>query len=734
MSVRLQTRRTRHAVPRVLTAVAASAAMCLLAAPGARAASDGSTSARAGVDTGYALVQLTAEPLATWQRSAPAKGKKIDFSSTTVKSYRALLSAARNDYKAWLRANVPQASVSGEFDISLNAVAVKLNGATLAQVAATPLVRQAEYQGLYYPNAADPDLALIDAEAAWNRQGGAAQAGAGVKVAVVDSGIDTAHPCFSDTGYPAQSQLGDRRYTNNKVIAARVFNNRLNQTRFDAKAVGAHGTHVAGTVACNFQTPASVGGVSIPYAMSGVAPRALLGSYNVFPGTVESARSEDILNALEAAYSDGFDVANMSLGGGSKGVQDLLTVAVDNLDRANLVVAISNGNEGPGAFTVGSPGMAARGLTAGASSVPHFVGSPVLAGNQRFGSASGDFATVQSDLTAPLAAVLTSSGALSTACTALPPQSLNGAVALLSRGTCTFSVKVRNAQAAGAAAVLVANSIAGDPTAMGFDTLPTQPTIPAYMVSRLDGQALLAYNGMPVTIVAEMAYFSSVNANLMAQFSSLGPTDVDFRVKPDVVAPGVNVLSSVPTALCSGAPCFAFYSGTSMAAPHLAGSAAVLRGQHPDWSAAQVRSAVVNTAVRGVLGRWQDGQPINDVQTVGAGLENLLAATTATLALDPVSLSFGGVPSGSGMSRAQTITVTNLSGVAQSLSLSVGAQPAGVRYSVSPSALALDPGASATVTVTMQAAVGAAGPQQAYLDIFDGSRSVAHAALYTLIK
>ena len=140
-----------------------------------------------------------------------------------------------------------------------------------------------------------------------------------MKVAIVDSGIDQSHPCFSDAGYPAQTQLGDKKYTNNKVIAARVFNNQRNRNGFDAKAVDSHGTHVAGTVACNYQTPATVSGVTIPYKISGVAPRALLGNYNVFPGTIENARSEDILNALEAAYADGFDVANMSLGGGSNG-------------------------------------------------------------------------------------------------------------------------------------------------------------------------------------------------------------------------------------------------------------------------------------------------------------------------------------------------------------------------------------------------------------------------------
>ena len=220
----------------------------------------------------------------------------------------------------------------------------------------------------------------------------------------------------------------------------------------------------------------------------------------------------------------------------------------------------------------------------------------------------------------------------------------------------------------------------------------------------------------------------------MAGFSSQGPTDVDFRVKPDVVAPGVNVLSSVPANACAAPPCFAFFSGTSMASPHLAGSAAVIRGQHPGWSAAEVRSAVVNTAQRGVLNDYSTAAPVSDVNIVGAGLENLQAAVNASVALDPVSLSFGGVPSGSGQTRRLTLTLTNVGGSAKTLGLAVGAQPSGVAYSVSPATVALAAGESTTITVTMQATVGASGHQQAFLDITEGGAPVAHATLFTLMK
>ena len=373
-------------------AVSASVLMPLSAASVHAADADSAAAVnRATQDMDYALVQLNGEPLATYVKTKPPAGKKLNFEQSATKAYRAHLAALRNDYKAWLRENVPQASVSGEFDISLNAVSVKLGGATLAQVAASPMVKTAQYQGLYYPNAIDPDLAIIRATDAWDRNGGAANAGTGVKVAIVDSGIDVGHPCFSDSGYPQAQQVGHPSFTNNKVIAAKVFNNKTPSRRYTPEAIDSHGTHVAGTVACNFETVTDVDGVTLPYAMSGVAPRALLGNYNVFPGAVSNARSEDILNALEAAYADGFDVANMSLGGDANGIQDLLTVAVDNLDRANMVVTISNGNSGPGYRTVGSPGSAERGLTAGASSVGHELFHVVTVGGASYRAVKGDF-------------------------------------------------------------------------------------------------------------------------------------------------------------------------------------------------------------------------------------------------------------------------------------------------------------------------------------------------------
>ncbi len=456
---------------------------------------------------------------------------------------------------------------------------------------------------------------------------------------------------------------------------------------------------------------------------------------------VGSARSEDITAALEAAYEDGFDVANMSLGGrnhsGRLGNQDILVVGVNHLDQANMVVAIAAGNAGPGLDTIESPGTAERGLTAGASTVPHYIGTPVTINGASYGAAVGAFATVTNNLTAPLGVVSNSSGGLGLACAALPAGSLTGKIALLSRGSCTFSTKIRNAQAAGAVAVLVVNNVVGDPVGMAQDGTPNQPTIPAYMLSKTDGSALIGDDGAATTISASLGYFQTANADFMAGFSSQGPVPVSYRVKPDVVAPGVNVLSSIPLSFCNGSPCWAFFQGTSMATPHLAGSAAVLRWLYPNWSAAEIRSAIVNTADQNVLKKFNSTALEHNVNIIGAGRENLLSAANAVVTLDPVSVSFGGVPYGSGQNKASTVTLRNVGSGPETLSVAVGpSDPTGtVSYFVTPASISLSAGQTGHVTVIMKAAKDAViGGHQAWLTLSAGTNQVAHAAVYTLIK
>lgn len=700
------------------------------AAGGASTETDGGMSTST-VDTELALVQLKGDPLSTHATTKPLPGRKIDFDSNSVKSYRAKLAAVRNDLKKWLMQNAPEAKVTSEFDITLNAVGVELNGAALERIAAAPMVQRAEHQAVVeLVGHGDPDLALVQAFEAWHAAGGTPSAkGDGVRVAIIDSGIDVTHPCFDDAGYVDVPKDGPPGLTNNKVIVAKVFAV-VTRGRTPEDRVG-HGTSVAATVACNEHTTAAVGAVSIPYAVSGVAPRALLGNYNII-----GARSEDLVNALEEAIEDGMDVANMSLGWPQSGIQDLTSISVDNADRAGMVVSVAAGNSGPGTSTVLSPGRASRALTAGASSVGHFIATPVRSGPLTKPAVVGEFPTVGSDRTAPLGVVLppvghagaASPSGLSDACNPLSTASLSGRVALISRGQCSFSTKIRNAQDAGAIAALVVNNVGGDPFAMRPGGIVNEPTIPAYMVSLADGMELIPNDGAAVTISASKAYFETANSNLVAGFSSVGPTDVDLRIKPDVVAPGVNVLTARPASRCSAPPCWAFTNGTSFAAPHLAGVAAVVRGQHPTWSPTEVRSAIVNTADQDVLKTSSGGALATNVQLIGAGRANALSATNANVALDPVSVSFGAVPSGSGQSHSRTVTLTALSGpTAAAATVTSPSGPPGVKWEAS---LRGD-----TINVAMSADKGIVnGGRQAILRVWDvDGNEIAHAALYVLI-
>jgi subtilisin family serine protease len=674
------------------------------------------------VDTGSALVQLKGAPLATSEKTKPAPGKRIDFSSSTVKSYRAQLNDLRGDFKSWLRQNAPSARVNGEFDISLNAVSVELNGTSLSTIAGAPMVQSAQLQGLYRPfGHDDPDLELIHAQEAWNDGGGSATAkGAGVEVAIIDSGIDTRHPCFGS----GATNGG----TNAKVIFAGVFHMKARNKGYTPADANGHGTHVAGTAACNEHTDANLDGVEIPYDPSGVAPAARLGNFNVFPADVASARSEDIVDALEEAYERGFDVANMSLGGRQGGINDLLANAVDNLDAANMVVAVAAGNSGPGFSTIESPGMAPGALTAGAMTVGHFIGVEVTRGGVTAGAAIGDFETLEEDLTAPVSAPAGPGVAgLSQGCSAFPAGSMTDTIALIARGVCTFETKIRNAEAAGADAVLVVNNVGGDPIAMGDDpAFPGIPVTPAYMVSLADGTALKGAAG-DATIEAAQSYILSGNHNIMAGFSGQGPTDVDFRVKPDAVAPGVNVLSSQPNEACETPPCWAFFQGTSMATPHLAGAAAVVRSQHPTWSAAEVRSAIVNTADQGVLLNSNASGINTNVNIIGAGRANAFSSVNAAVALAPVSVSFGAVPSGAAQSASRTVALTTLAGSGPYTVAVTDETGGGVDFNASIS--------GSTITVTMTAARKiAAGNRQGILRVRKGGTEIAHAAIYAFVK
>src|SRR3989441_2775793 len=574
-----------------------------------------------GVLTDYAIILLKDQPLASYDghvpgyaKTMPTPGHKLDLSSAAAVSYAAYLANGRGLAKGWLNNHAADVQVVDEYSIALNALAVHLNGHNMNDLLNTPGASWLVPDYLYRVDM-NRSPTLIGAPTLWNAVGGQSNAGAGVKIGIIDTGIDQTHPFLTDNTLPAlagfpkcdaiDSAVGmadtQCNFVSNKVIVAKVFETRTN---FDGHAAQEHGTHVSGIAA-------GVANTCAPFVpacnLSGIAPKAYLGNYNVFPGNVLDASSHDIAKAVEAAVADGMDVLNLSLGGTAK-PDDVLVNAVNSATDAGVVVAIAAGNSGPGAGTIDSPGIADKVITVGASTNPHFIGIPVTAmGIGTFGAALGEFTNFVPAVTATYALTTPSNG-----CTAIS-QNLSNEIALIRRGTCTFTTKVRNAQNAGAIGVIVINSQQGDPIAMAQDGTSPVPTIPAVMVSITNGN--LMANNSPNTVTVDgtnpQEFFSDgAGADILASFSSRGPPPLQVpgvgngqpqdKIKPDVVAPGVNVYSSVPSFACASPPCFAFFQGTSMATPHVAGSAALLIQLHPNWSPEQVKSALVNSAHRPV--------------------------------------------------------------------------------------------------------------------------------------
>ncbi len=330
---------------------------------------------------------------------------------------------------------------------------------------------------------------LVNGTTAWNTLGGPQNAGSGMKIAILDTGIDQTHPAFQDAslsmpaGFPKCSGA-ECNYTNSKVIAARSYVQMLvlgdvaEDSRPDDLSprdrVG-HGTAAASVAAGNVH--------NAPLArFGGVAPKAYLGNYKIFgsPGVNDVTFSDVVVKALEDAYNDGMDVASLSLGfsavwgpndrgpvcGKPSGVPcDLFADAIEVAAR-RMTVVVSAGNDGdvglrlPTLNSIYSPGTAASAITVGATTNSHVLYSSVRIGNgapsnlQRIDGIFGSGPSLTAPLTAPVRDV-TRLGDDGKACSALGNNNLAGTIALIQRGDCGFAVKINNAQKAGAVGVII---------------------------------------------------------------------------------------------------------------------------------------------------------------------------------------------------------------------------------------------------------------------------------------
>jgi subtilisin family serine protease len=426
--------------------------------------------------------------------------------------------------------------------------------------------------------------------------------------------------CQEGQNFPATS-------CNNKLIGARFYSegflarHELDSGEYlSAKDVDGHGTHIATTIAGNVVT-ASLFGTRIG-EISGIAPRARIAVYKACwlePGNSRATcTSSDLARAIDDAVADGVDIINYSIGSLETELTAPEGVALLNALGADVLGIVAAGNNGPANFTLGTPGSAPWVATVGASSQSgtHYEHAIEIS-SANFVSrlapmVEGSFTTALAGID-PLEAELVlvddgqdvlgagGSGSIYDGCEDLTNASdLAGSIALIERGGCTFQVKLERVEAAGAVGAVVFTTT-GTPIEMNGD--PGSVNIPGVMIGPADGNFLVdAYLGGDNPVVRlEYGLLAGIRdtGNQMATFSSRGPaiSDSDF-VKPDLTAPGIDILAGSTPDLANGTTggYFGYLSGTSMAVPMVAGIAALLKEAEPGWSPAAIKSALMTTA------------------------------------------------------------------------------------------------------------------------------------------
>jgi minor extracellular serine protease Vpr len=682
------------------------------------------------------IVRLSAPPLAAWssQRSlsSSASARRLDVHSSSARAYLAKLARLQTTAAAQVRAAIPDAEVQEHYSILLDGFAVRLPARALPRLLSVNAVNKL-YPSLSYLTTMDRGPSVIHAtelEAATGAKG------EGIKIGVVDTGVDSTSPFLAPAGfsYPPGFPKGDTKLTTPKVIVAKVFpgpvRDKASTKAFDPTEP--HGTHVSGIAAGDEGTNAPAGpDHPATTGLAGVAPKAWIGNYRVFTVPTplgHEANTPEIVAAFEAAVADGMNVINFSGGGPQTDpANDAMYEAVHNTALAGVVPVIAAGNdrEDFGLGTAGSPGTAPDAISVAATSNSHVfapalavVGGPPSLGAIPIQGAGGaklpvawsaadqtilDVSTIMGTDGKPVDRHLCGpardpNSGLGT----LPKGSASGRILLASRGICSFASKAARAGLAGAAGLILVDNRFGE-----ANPIPIPLPIPSGMISDLDGlqlrDYLAAHGGQaPIRISSGIQEISTGRSGVITSFSSAGPTDFGGFLKPDVSAPGLDVLSSTPPATTGST--FSVFAGTSMATPHVAGAAALLLQQHPSWTSWNVKSALMSTA--GPAWGNTAGTEEAPVLLEGSGLANVENANDPKVFTDPQSLSFQRIDVTTGAQQtSQLVTVTDAGGGAGNWAVSVvpQSQTSGVSIGV-PGTVALGPGGNIAVPVVVRAA------------------------------
>jgi minor extracellular serine protease Vpr len=730
---------------------------------------------------------------------------RAEVESAAGIQYRTQIETRQRAVLAELAArNIP---VTGRVSTLLNAIFVAAPASRLPEMLAIPgvaAVRPMRRVQLLLNRATQ----LMNAPVAWTALGGQASAGKGMKIAIIDTGIDQTHPAFQDSsltppaGFPicTTGHPEDCGFTNSKVIVARSyvrqiagFTSKSPATLPDDTSVPppaatsqpddyspsdhvGHGTATASVAAAN-QNSGIV-------TFTGMAPKAFLGNYKIFgtPGVNDSPTDAVLILAINDAFNDGMDVASLSVGsqalaggadtGAACGLPagqpcDPLAFAYEAAAKKGLVVVAAAGNSGSDAVlsfsenypyfnSISSPSSAPSVISVGATTNSHAITPAVSASSasapatvKSLSAQLGDsffFPSSQGASSAPLVDV-TQLGNDGLACAALPANSLKGSYALIERGTCTFETKASSAQLAGAVGIVfyMADSspliVPGGLGSSGAFFIG-----PSVMISNTDGLALKNYidanPGQAVTIdVAgkelDLATFSQLYLlspplaqNQLASYSSFGPAP-DGTIKPDLVAtggldvdispaPGMYLAAQTldPNGILYSVSRYATADGTSFATPLVAGAAALVKQAHPNYSAGQIKSALVNSAAQDtttddgasdVNGIRQSPMPVN-VQWLGGGRLDAGAALKSAITSEPATVSFGYLRSNT-LPVTRTLSVTNkgASPVTVAVAVAPNSAPSGSTVATDKTSLTLNANASAALNVTLSGTVPAPG-------------------------
>lgn len=540
-------------------------------------------------------------------------------------------------------------------------------------------------------------LAMTGADIAQSELG---YTGAGVRVGIIDTGIDYHHPDLGGGFGP-----GHRVYTGYDFVG-KFFNadptsasyNPVPVPDLDPDDEAGHGTHVSGIVGAN--------GV-----VKGVAPGVVFGAYKVF-GQTGSTTADVMIAAMERALEDRMQVINMSIGASFQWPQYPTAQAADRLVNRGIVVVCSTGNNGAyGLYSAGAPGVGKNEIATASFDnshdyLPYFTVSPDNA-KVGYGLATGAPAPPTSG-TIEIARTGTTAS-VDDACAPLPAGSLADKVALIRRGTCNFYTKAYNAMQAGAVGVVLYNNTTGrvSPTVAGTPAI----TIPVVAITAADGVLLdsrIAAGTTMITMTDQSDSFPAATGGLISSFSSYGLSP-DLTLKPDLGAPGGSIRSTYPLELGG----YAVLSGTSMSSPHVAGASALVLQARPGSSPKDVLARFQNTAVPK---NWW-GNPglgyYDNVHRQGAGMIDIPDAILSTTKITPSKIS-----AGEAATFKTFITAKNMSKQAVTYDLSyVNALSTGgvmtpafytsdASVAFSRSKLTILPGGSATLSATIIAPSG----------------------------